>query len=88
MEKRKSWTQRRKILGSILIMGSGLLFAIKAKIRPAGDGKPETIRLIGKDGRVVEVDRKNLPKMCAGKVSNNRLFSWLNKNEKNNGQAG
>jgi hypothetical protein len=73
---------RRKILGNLLVFGSSL--AVIVKIKDLFIEKPKPIRLIGKDGKVVEIDPKHYPKMCAGKVSNKKLLNWIQSKEKGN----
>ncbi len=77
--------KRRGILGKLLLFGSAFAIGLKTNsVLKANE--VETIRLIGKDGKVHEVERKNLNKMCSGKVSNKRLLSWLNKKDSKDGQ--
>ena len=79
--------KRRGVLGNLLLFGSALVIGLKAK-SVFKEKESQTVRLIGRDGKVHEVDRKHLNKMCAGKVSNKRLISWLNKKDSNDGQNG
>jgi len=72
--------KRRGILGKLILFGSALVIGLKAK-STFKDNEPEMQRLIGKDGKVYLIEKKNLNKLCSGKVSNKRLISWLN--EKN-----
>ena len=81
MQNHKS---RRQVFGNILVIGSALALFSKAKAR-WGTKKSETIKLISKDGKVVEIDRKHIPTMCGGKVSNKRLSKWLGEKEIRNG---
>lgn len=43
----------------------------------------ETVRMITSDGKLVDVDKKYITKMCSGRVSNKRLRAWLDEEEKN-----
>jgi len=80
----KQFKSRRNIVAKILVFGS-TVFAIGKLKKFFISDKPNKVRLIGKDGKVVEIDSKHMPKMCAGKVSNKRLFAWLQDKEKGNG---
>lgn len=41
--------------------------------------KPELVKMITLDGKLMEVDKKYINKMCAGRVSNESLKNWIEK---------
>jgi len=71
------------MFGNLLVFGSSFALLGKLKDYFSKTEKSKTIRLISKDGKVVEIDSKHYPKMCAGKASNKKLLSWIQ--EKGNG---
>jgi len=68
---------RRSFLlkGLLTFTGSTLLFSKKVKANPE---ESETIKLIGKDGKMYEVDRRHIQKDRSEKATNSKLKNWLN----------
>lgn len=79
--------QRRGVLGKLVMAGSAIVLGLGSG-RMFGKRKSETIRLIDRDGKVHEVERRHLNKMCSGKVSNSRLNSWLRIKDGNDEKIG
>ena len=77
MKKKKSEKSRREFLENGLAVGAGLTLGWTMMPSDGLNGDKEKVRLITKDGKVVEVDRRFLPKPSGKKLSNEELKDWL-----------
>jgi hypothetical protein len=72
--------QTRKRFIGFTITAAGLLTAFRFFI-PEKKKKPETVKMLTQDGKLVEVDIGAIPSQKK-KITNNELQNWINKKQR------
>ena len=70
---------RRSFLLKGILTATGAIVLIN-KFKKSNNTDSDTIKVMGKNGQVYEVDKKHVNKKLAEKASNTKLKSWLKLN--------
>jgi len=82
MSEPKNNSTRRNFLDKTLVVGAGMATGAVAGALYKNNKKDEVVKMITLDGQLVEVDKRYIHKMCAERVSNASLKSWIEKENK------
>jgi hypothetical protein len=69
---------RRVFLNKGLLTGIGAWLGLTS-FKSVEPGSAETVKMLTSDGKLVEVDKKYLPKKRGKRISNRELWEWITK---------